>query len=102
MNRYRGFFVLVFFLITSSSAINSASAENEAEAFRRLKESRTDPKTGFPGTLNPEGFTGEIRRGYEVARENPGILSQLPCPCACEEIGHENLLDCFISDHASM
>ncbi len=52
-------------------------------------------------TLDPESFTGEVKRGYKIADENPGILSQLPCSCDCRTIGHENLLDCFVTDHAS-
>jgi hypothetical protein len=96
-----GFFIFAFLLITSSLAIHPAFAENEGEAFRRLKESRINPEIGLPRTLDPESFRGEVKRGYKIAQENPGILSQLPCSCDCKTIGHENLLDCFVSKHAS-
>lgn len=101
MGRYVSLFILVFILIASSLAIHPASAENEAGTFWKLKESRIDPKTGLPGTLDPESFKGEVKRGYKIAQENPRILSQLPCHCDCKTIGHENLLDCCVTDHAS-
>lgn len=101
MDRYVSFFMLVFIFITSSLAIYPASAENEADAFQRLKQSRINPETGLPRTLDPESFKGEVKRGYKIAQENPWILSQLPCTCGCETIGHDNLLDCFVNEHAS-
>jgi hypothetical protein len=53
-------------------------------------------------TLDPAGFQGEAKQAYEVARENPALLTQLHCYCGCDkEIGHRNLLDCFRTDHGS-
>jgi hypothetical protein len=59
----------------------------------------TDPKTGLPKTLDPNFIKGEDREGYQVAKEIPEILAQLPCFCGCEAFGHENLLDCFVDEH---
>jgi regulatory protein YycI of two-component signal transduction system YycFG len=101
MDRHTVFFIFVFLLIALFLPIQLVNAENESEEFRRLKESRINPETGLPITLDPESFTGAVKRGYKIAQENPKILSQLPCSCACESIGHENLLDCFVNDHAS-
>jgi len=72
---------------------------DEAKAFRVLKAKMTDPKTGLPKTLDPNLIKGEDREGYEVAKEIPEILAQLPCFCGCEAVGHENLLDCFVDEH---
>ncbi len=75
--------------------------ETDANAFRILKEKSIDPKTGFPKTLDPTLFKGRAREAYQVARDIPEVLSQMPCFCECEVFGHENLLDCFIDNHAS-
>jgi len=58
------------------------------------------PVSEIPGPLSSEEFR-KIPRSYEIAREIPELLSQLPCFCACTRLGHRNLLDCFKSTHAS-
>jgi len=35
-----------------------------------------------------------------VSREVPEILAQIPCFCGGEAFGHENLLNCFVDEHA--
>jgi Protein of unknown function with PCYCGC motif len=72
---------------------------DDAKAFKVLKSKMTDPKTGLPKTLDPNLIKGKDREGYQVAREIPEILAQLPCFCGCEAVGHENLLDCFVDEH---
>ena len=67
--------------------------------FKILKERLTDPKTGLPKTLDPELFEGEAKRAYQVAKEIPEILAQMPCFCGCDTPGHQNLLDCFVDRH---
>lgn len=53
-------------------------------------------------TLSPHGFTGKVRRAYEVARAIPEVLDRLYCYCRCREnFGHKNLLSCFVDTHAS-
>src|SRR5262252_6725473 len=37
--------------------------------------------------------------GYELAARIPGVISQLPCYCFCERIGHTSLHTCFESAH---
>src|SRR5262245_41857605 len=38
---------------------------------------------------------------YEVASKIPGVISQLPCYCYCERMGHSSLHTCFESDHGA-
>jgi len=39
--------------------------------------------------------------GYELAARIPGVISQLPCYCFCERIGHTSLHTCFESAHGA-
>ena len=53
-------------------------------------------------TLSPQRFSGTFRMAYEVAREIPEVLDELYCYCRCQEnLGHKNLLSCFVDTHAS-
>jgi hypothetical protein len=72
---------------------------DDAKAFKVLKAKMTDPKTGLPKTLDPNLIQDQDRMGYQIAKEIPEILAQLPCFCGCEAVGHENLLDCFVDEH---
>ncbi len=90
----------VFGIPVSEPPRTSAQTADEAKAFRELKAKKTDPRAGLPRTLDPNLIKGKDRRGYEVAREIPEVLAQIPCFCGCEAVGHKNLLDCFVDDHA--
>jgi nitrate/TMAO reductase-like tetraheme cytochrome c subunit len=92
------FFFLTMINIESSKAI---AQETDPKAFKILKEKSIDPQTGLPKTLDPKLFKGKANRAYQVAREIPEILTQIPCFCECEPFGHENLLDCFIDNHGA-
>jgi len=51
-------------------------------------------------TLDPMLFVGEPREAYIIAKQNPMLLSQLPCLCGCDKNnGHKNLLDCYRDYH---
>jgi hypothetical protein len=64
---------------------------NDAASARPLK-----------ATLDPDQFDGAARRAYEVAREIPETLAQLPCYCYCDRgLGHKSLHSCFESDHSA-
>ena len=78
-----------------------AGQETDPEAFKVLKEKSLNLKTGLPRTLDPKLFKGKAQQAYQIAREIPEILAQIPCFCECEAYGHENLLDCFIDDHGA-
>ena len=88
-----------FLLINGGCSKRIPQETDEAKAFKVLKAKTTDPKTGLPETLDPTLIKGEDREGYQIAKEIPEILAQLPCFCGCEPVGHENLLDCFIDEH---
>ena len=88
-----------FLLINGGGSICIPQETDDAKAFKVLKAKMTDPKTGLPKTLDPNLIKGEDREGYQVAKEIPEILAQLPCFCGCEAVGHENLLDCFVDEH---
>ena len=97
--------LILFFLVISLSIVNGRPAKvfaqetEDAKAFKILKEKMKDPKIGLPKTLDPKLIKGKDREGYQVAKEIPEILAQLPCFCGCEAVGHENLLDCFVDEH---
>lgn len=86
-------------LINGGCAKRTPQKADDAKAFKVLKAKMIDPKTGLPETLDPNLIKGEDRKGYQIAKEIPEILAQLPCFCGCEAVGHENLLDCFVQDH---
>ena len=78
-----------------------AGQETDPKAFKALKERLTNPETGLPKTLAPSLFKGKAKQAYQIAREIPQVLAQMPCFCECEAFGHENLLDCFIDHHGA-
>ena len=99
--------IFACFILTSSFAMangdhpKSLKQETDPKAFKILKEKSIDPKTGLPKTLDPKIFRGKTRQAYQIAREIPKVLAQIPCFCECEAFGHENLLDCFIDQHGA-
>jgi len=92
-------FVFVLTVVNGGPAKTFAQETDDAKAFKILKEKMKDPTTGLPKTLDPKLIKGKDREGYQVAKEIPEILAQLPCFCGCEAVGHENLLDCFVDEH---
>jgi hypothetical protein len=89
-----------FLLINGGFSKGIPQETDDAKAFKVLKAKMIDPKTGLPKTLDPNLIKGKDREGYQIAKEIPEILAQLPCFCGCEAVGHENLLDCFVDQHA--
>ena len=66
-----------------------------------LKTSNSNLRENRP-TLSPQRFSGTFRMAYEVAREIPEVLDELYCYCRCQEnLGHKNLLSCYVDTHAS-
>ncbi len=106
--RVKAIFLVLFLLsLTSGLALahgehsNAPEQETDPRVFKSLKEKSIDPRTGLPRTLNPDLFKGKAKRAYQVAKEIPHVLAQIPCFCECEAFGHENLLDCFIDRHGA-
>ena len=96
------FFIVVFGLtIVNGERSRCFAQETDPKAFKMLKEKSINPQTGLPKTLDPNLFKGKAKEAYQIAKEIPEILSQMPCFCECEPYGHENLLDCFIDRHGA-
>jgi hypothetical protein len=56
----------------------------------------------LPPTLSPDAFRGTQRIAYQMVREIPETIAQLPCYCHCDKgFGHKSLHSCFVDDHAS-
>ena len=55
------------------------------------------------GVLSPTIFNDEkTRAAYQVAKDIPEVLEQLPCFCGCmKNFGHKNNLFCFKDQHGS-
>ena len=55
-------------------------------------------------TMSPSYFSRDpkARAAYQVARDIPEVLAELPCFCGCMTAhGHENNLFCFRDEHGS-
>jgi hypothetical protein len=97
---------------TGSSTQKSASqrdkqAPQQASATQkpRVPAHFEDGKSAKPlaPTLDPAQFFGQARAAYQVAKEIPETLAQLPCYCYCDEgHGHKSLHTCYETDHSSM
>lgn len=37
-----------------------------------------------------------VETGYRIAVKEPELLRPIPCYCFCDEMGHKNLLHCFL------
>ena len=76
------------------TAPQTSEISKTKKANTNLRENRT--------TLPPQRFSGTFRLAYEVAREIPEVLDELYCYCRCQEnLGHKNLLSCYVDTHAS-
>ncbi len=69
----------------------------------RVPAFEQSPKAAhLPPTLAPSQFIAKTREAYQVAKEIPETLAQLPCYCHCDQsFGHRSLHTCFVDDHAS-
>jgi hypothetical protein len=55
-------------------------------------------------TMSPSLFAGDVRarNAYQVAKDIPEVLAELPCYCGCMlSFGHKNNLFCFKDEHGS-
>ena len=69
----------------------------------RVPAYEQSPKASIlPPTLAPSQYIAKTRQAYQVAKEIPETLAQLPCYCHCDQsFGHRSLHTCFVDDHAS-
>jgi Protein of unknown function with PCYCGC motif len=55
----------------------------------------------LPPTLSPALFSGQTREAYQIAKDIPQTLAQLPCFCYCDySVGHKSLHSCFEDEHS--
>lgn len=38
-----------------------------------------------------------VEAGYKIAVKRSALLAKIPCYCACDQVGHKSLLDCFLT-----
>jgi Protein of unknown function with PCYCGC motif len=108
---------LIVCLITALSACNRAdgpTAKNQTQGAQGAQGSTAASKVRIPAhfteapplaslgpTLSPAQFTGKVKQAYQVAKEIPQTLAQLPCFCECDRsIGHKSLHSCYEDEHA--
>jgi hypothetical protein len=104
---------LIACLIAALSACNRAeshSAQHQPQSTpaataltRRVPAYYTEAPTlaSLNPTLSPDQFSGKVKKAYQVAKEIPQTLAQLPCFCYCDTIGHKSLHSCYEDDHAT-
>lgn len=102
---------LIVCLITALSACNRAeshSAQSQPQTTPATPKrpvpahfTEAPPLASLKPTLPPEQFTGKVKKAYQVAKEIPQTLAQLPCFCYCDSIGHKSLHSCYEDDHAT-
>ena len=84
-------------LAETSSAADTAPGPEKQPSVTPLST-----HSSLPATLSPELFSGAVRDGYIIAQTIPDVLAGLHCYCGCDRsMGHGNLLDCFVDDHAA-
>lgn len=98
-----------------NSASDTTQPSSPAPAPQRSSPMSTQTHAGVPAhfedassigtlgpTLAPEQFIGPAQQAYQIAREIPQTLAQLPCYCHCDKnMGHKSLHSCFEDLHAS-
>jgi hypothetical protein len=116
--------VLIILIVVLGVAIAITSFSTSSRQSTPAQRERKSPSTNIPvtqqaprvpahhkdaasaspmkATLDPELFTGKIRQAYQVAREIPDTLAQLPCYCYCDQgFGHKSLHSCYEDNHSS-
>lgn len=73
------------------------NAPKPVPAFQSAESTKDLPKV-----LDASMFTGSVRTAYQIVREMPETIAQLPCYCHCDRgFGHKSLYSCYIDDHAA-
>ena len=94
--------LLIFALVLAIAVIASAQGDHVPSYYS------TPPKAGdLLPILPPDLRVGENFKypyqvhAYELAAKVPAVISQMPCFCYCERIGHSSLHTCFESNHGA-
>ncbi|MDQ5845535.1 MAG: PCYCGC domain-containing protein [Acidobacteriota bacterium] len=86
--------------VAPSQAVTQESAPRVAHVPAHYETAPSPRSLGT--TLTPAKFFGKTKQAYEVAREIPVTLAQLPCYCHCDQsVGHKSLHSCFEDEHAA-
>ena len=89
-------------LMGALKSFESAPAEGKPQTTDQATQESPAAVDSLPQTLSPELFDGSVKEGYQIAQAIPDVLAELRCYCGCDRsIGHRNLLDCFVDDHAA-
>jgi hypothetical protein len=82
---------------------SAALEEMDAQLGRIPAHFETTPALkSLPTTLPPQQFFGKARTAYQIVKEMPQTIAQLPCYCHCDVgFGHKSLHSCYEDDHAA-
>ena len=89
-------------IVDQRSPTETRTATHNHESMARVPAhyEATPPLNTLRGTLPPEVFTGNVRLAYQVAKDIPQTLAQMPCYCHCDmSQGHKSLHSCFEDEH---
>lgn len=87
---------------TAPTATPTANHNHQTVARVPAHNTEAPPRTSLRQTLAPEIFTGNVQHAYQVARDIPQTLAQLPCYCHCDmSKGHKSLHSCFEDEHGA-
>jgi hypothetical protein len=98
---------LVALLLTGCSQTSKQTAQpssNPPQTQARVPAYYRDAASAgaLAPTLPPDKFIGPAKEAYQVAKDIPNTLAQLPCYCYCDmHMGHKSLHSCFEDTHAS-
>ena len=100
---------------TASTASGAATTANDSQSHDGHSHGPVDPTQvpafevseaslkNLPPTLAPSMFTGKTQQAYQIVKEIPKTIAQLPCYCHCDKgFGHRSLHSCYVDNHASM
>ncbi len=88
---------------TAHTQHQSPQAQSSAPSLpAHFKDAASIPRP-LPPTLSPDKFSGaQVKKAYQVAKEIPETLAQLPCFCYCDRgFGHKSLHSCYEDDHST-
>ena len=89
-------------IVDQRSRTETQTANHNHESMARVPAhyEAAPPLNILRGTLGPEMFTGNVRLAYQVAKDIPQTLAQIPCYCHCDmSQGHKSLHSCFEDEH---
>ena len=92
-------------VVAAQTPAGSAPAAAPMPANSSVPAYHAHPPAGpLPATQPPSKYRDpRVRTIYALAAKIEPVLYQLPCYCRCDKtLGHRSLLDCYVSDHASV